>query len=79
MYTVYKKAGDGDLIAGFEKVNPLPFAEARKLVEHPIACIDCHDPKTMELRVTRPGFIEGIRAVKAKQGVADSYSTQRAW
>ncbi|MBA3395996.1 MAG: ammonia-forming cytochrome c nitrite reductase subunit c552 [Deltaproteobacteria bacterium] len=71
MYTVYKKAGGGDLIAGFEKVNPLPFAEARKLVEHPIACIDCHDPKTMELRVTRPGFIEGIRAVKAKQGIAD--------
>ena len=70
MYTVYKKAGGGDLIAGFEKVNPMPFAEARKLVEHPITCIDCHEPKTMQLRVTRPGFIEGIRAVKAAQGIA---------
>ena len=28
---------------------------------HPVACIDCHDPKTMELRVTRPGFIAAIR------------------
>jgi nitrite reductase (cytochrome c-552) len=30
---------------------------------HPVACVDCHDAKTMELRVTRPGFILGIRAL----------------
>jgi nitrite reductase (cytochrome c-552) len=30
---------------------------------HPVACVDCHDPKLMELRVTRPGFIIGIRAL----------------
>jgi len=30
---------------------------------HPVSCVDCHDPKTMELRVTRPGFILGIRAL----------------
>ena len=47
----------------------MPFSEARKLVTHPVACIDCHDPSTMQLRVTRPGFIEGIRAFKATQGV----------
>ena len=69
MYTVYKKAGNGDLMAGFAKVNPMPFMEARKLVEHPITCIDCHDATTMQLRVTRPGFIEGIAAVKAAQGI----------
>jgi nitrite reductase (cytochrome c-552) len=34
-----------------------------------VACIDCHDPKTMQLRVTRPAFIEGIRALKASQGI----------
>lgn len=27
---------------------------------HPVSCIDCHDPKTMSIRVTRPGFILGI-------------------
>src|SRR5688572_15174587 len=64
VYAPYRKLGSGDLIAGFEKMNPLPFAEARKLVEHPVACIDCHDPETLALRVTRPGFIEGIRALK---------------
>ena len=27
---------------------------------HPVACIDCHAPDTMQIRVTRPGFVEGI-------------------
>lgn len=71
VYVAYKKAGGGDLIKGFEKVNQMPYAEARKLVTHPVACIDCHDPSTMQLRVTRPGFLEGIRALKAAQGVAN--------
>jgi nitrite reductase (cytochrome c-552) len=30
---------------------------------HPVTCIDCHDPKTMSIRVTRPGFVNGIRAL----------------
>lgn len=71
IYVPYKKLGDGDLIRGFEKMNQMPYTEARKLVNHPIACIDCHDPGTMALRITRPGFIEGIRALKASQGIAE--------
>ena len=71
VYAPYKELGNGDLIAGFEKMNQMPFKEARKFVEHPVACIDCHDPANMDLRVTRPGFIEGIRALKASQGVKD--------
>ena len=71
VYSIYRKLGGGDLVKGFEAMNKMPYAEARKLVEHPIACIDCHDPETMALRVTRPGFMEGIRALKASQGTAD--------
>ncbi len=71
VYLPYKKAGGGDLIKGFEKLNAMHYEDARKLIKHPVSCIDCHDPKTMALRVTRPGFIEGIRALKAGQGVAD--------
>jgi nitrite reductase (cytochrome c-552) len=72
MYAAYMKAGEGDLIKGFEKLNPLPYAEARKWVQHPVACIDCHAPETMQLRVTRPGFIEGLRVYKASvEGVQD--------
>ncbi|HUF13932.1 MAG TPA: ammonia-forming cytochrome c nitrite reductase subunit c552 [Longimicrobiales bacterium] len=62
VYTVYRDAGDGDLMAGFDRVNRMPYRDAAALAEHPVACIDCHDPETMRLRVTRPGFIEGVRA-----------------
>ena len=71
VYVPYKKMGGGDLIKGFEMMNQLPFGEARKRVEHPVACIDCHDPATMQLRVTRPGFLEGIKLVKAKAGIGN--------
>ena len=71
LYVPYKKLGGGDLIKGFEKMNQMPFAEARKLVTHSVACIDCHAPDTMQLRITRPGFIEGMRSFKASQGIKD--------
>ena len=69
-YVAMKKLGDGDIVKGFHELNALPYGEARKLVDHPVACIDCHTPKTMKLRVTRPAFMEGIRKVKASQGMA---------
>jgi nitrite reductase (cytochrome c-552) len=69
VYVPYRKLGGGDPIKGFEQMNQMPYFEARKQVSHPVACIDCHDSRTMQLRVTRPGFIEGMRAFKAGQGV----------
>src|SRR5688572_3069595 len=71
VYVPYKKLGGGDLIKGFEAMNQMKYQDARGLVTHPVACIDCHDPITMQLRVTRPGFLEGIKKVKAAQGVQD--------
>ena len=32
---------------------------------HPVSCIDCHDPATMALRITRPGFMQGIADLAA--------------
>src|SRR5215216_7091442 len=64
-YTTYKKLGNGDIFKGFEAMNQMPYFEARKEVTHPVACIDCHDPNTMQLRVTRPAFMEGLRALAA--------------
>ncbi len=69
MKHVYETVGEGDIQAGFAKVNAMPLAEAWKHVSHPVACIDCHNPKTMELRVTRPGFLNGIKLVKEKEGI----------
>lgn len=68
-YTTYKQLGGGDITKGFEKLNQMPYVEARQLISHPVACIDCHDSQTLQLRITRPAFMEGMRALKASQGI----------
>lgn len=55
-----------------------PYAEISKLAKHPIACSDCHDSKTMELKITRPGLInalkrKGIDVTKATRQEMRSY------
>ncbi|HAR41690.1 MAG TPA: ammonia-forming cytochrome c nitrite reductase subunit c552 [Bdellovibrionales bacterium] len=55
-------------------MNPVPgksdqFHKIRGA--HPVSCTDCHHAKTMRLQVNRPGFLAGIRALKASQGVPD--------
>ncbi len=69
-YSIYRKLGNGDMFSGFEKLNRMTYDEATKLARHPVACIDCHEPQTMRLRVTRPAFVEGMRALKASQGTS---------
>ncbi|MBL8988136.1 MAG: ammonia-forming cytochrome c nitrite reductase subunit c552 [Propionibacteriaceae bacterium] len=71
MVVPWRQAGDGDLVRGFEKLNALPYDSAARNVAHPITCIDCHDPETMALRITRPAFMAGIKAAKASQGIPD--------
>ena len=71
VYAAYKKLGGGDITKGFETLNKMKYQDARKEMKYPVACIDCHDPQTMQLRITRPAFIEGIRAAKAAEGVAN--------
>jgi len=50
-------------------LNPVPRGTAQDMRPtegaHPVSCVDCHDPRTMQLRVTRPGFMLGIRALAA--------------
>jgi nitrite reductase (cytochrome c-552) len=72
-----KKTGVGDdepeaqVQKGFEVVCGMPYADAHaltdkdgnKLIEHPVTCLDCHAPDSLQLRVTRPGFLNGIRAL----------------
>ncbi len=79
VYVPYKKAGGGDLIKGFEVFNKRPFMEARKNVSHPVTCIDCHDSQTMALRVTRPGFIEGIRALASSEDPVPHLPSVERW
>ncbi len=54
--------------AGAAKLNAMPYAEARTHVDRAIGCIDCHDPATLRLRVSRPAFIEAIARLEASRG-----------
>mgnify|MGYP000470231790 CR=1 FL=1 len=58
-----KSNWEAQIQKGFEVVCKMPYVEAAKLVEHPVSCIDCHDAENMNLRVNRPGFLNGIRAL----------------
>jgi len=71
-------AGLAQLQLGFVQMCPKPYDEVTKTVEHPIACLDCHDPQTLAVRVTRPGFLAGIRALaKSSEPVPHLPSIQR--
>jgi nitrite reductase (cytochrome c-552) len=45
---------------------------------HAVACIDCHTPNNLQLRVTRPGFVRGIQALaNSKEPVPHLPSIER--
>lgn len=54
-----KEMGDSYWGANFNK-DIWPKGEA--MGHSPIGCSDCHDPKTMDLRVTRPSFFKALEA-----------------
>jgi nitrite reductase (cytochrome c-552) len=81
---LYRQLGDGDAMAGFEKTFKMSYAETSKLLHdggqaHPVSCVDCHDPATMALRVTRPGFIQGIQALAAGTGEVPALDSIQRW
>ncbi len=66
--------GTGLNEAGWAEMNAMSYADL--MTQHgdsltPVACIDCHDPATMDLRITRPALVEGMRVLKASEGVED--------
>jgi nitrite reductase (cytochrome c-552) len=70
-YTAMKTLGDGDLHAGFDVLNGMPYSEAKTHLDGPVGCIDCHNAESMALRVTRPAFVDAIAAVKKLEGIED--------
>jgi nitrite reductase (cytochrome c-552) len=64
---------------GFEVVNTMPYSEATKLVAHPVVCADCHDPASMQLRITRPGFMEGIQRLAESEDPVPHLPSVERW
>lgn len=46
---------------GIAKFYQTPFKEMGGEIANAIGCQDCHDPKTMNLRITRPALIEAFQ------------------
>lgn len=72
-------AGQQQLFAGFEAVCAMPYDEATKLVDHPVTCLDCHDPATMQLRITKPGFLNGIKTFAKSSDPAPHLPSIERW
>jgi len=47
---------------GWENFNHTPYKQIQDQLHIGTSCADCHDPKTMDLRVTRPAFINAMKA-----------------
>jgi len=54
-------------------------AQAHLGEAHPVACLDCHDPKSMQLRVTRPGFVNGIQALATSDAPVPHLPSIERW
>lgn len=48
---------------GVAEFYKTPFADFVGRITHPIGCQDCHDPATMNLRITRPALREAFAAM----------------
>jgi len=46
---------------------------------HPVSCVDCHDPETMSVRVTRPGFVRGIQALAKSEDPVPHLPSIELW
>lgn len=80
----YRELGNGDAIAGLDKTYKMTYQELSKVLHGkgqavPISCVDCHDPKTMALRVTRPGFLKGIVAFANSNAPAPAMPSVEQW
>ncbi|MBS0395274.1 MAG: ammonia-forming cytochrome c nitrite reductase subunit c552 [Proteobacteria bacterium] len=81
---LYRALGNGDAKAGMEATSKMTYQETHaKLTEmghaHPVACVDCHEPRTMQLRVTRPAFIEGIRKLATSSAPVPHLPSVQQW
>lgn len=59
-------------VAAFYASNFKQLAASGK-IKHSISCLDCHDPRTMDLRISRPAFTEAM----AKRGIDVAKATHQ--
>ncbi|MCC7353930.1 MAG: ammonia-forming cytochrome c nitrite reductase subunit c552 [Anaerolineae bacterium] len=58
---------------GWETFNKTPYDDLKGRLHLGSSCADCHDPKTMALRITRPAFLNAM----AERGIDLSKATRQ--
>ena len=81
---LYRQLGDGDAMKGFESTHAISYKDLNAMLHetgeaHPVSCVDCHAPDTMALRVTRPGFINAIRALAESEAEVPHLPSVQEW
>jgi nitrite reductase (cytochrome c-552) len=81
---LYRLLGGGDAMKGFEASFQHSYKELNQKLHdsghaHPVSCVDCHDPQTMSLRITRPGFLRGIQALAASDSPVPALPSVALW
>lgn len=81
---LYRKLGDGDAMKGFKDTYKIKYQDLNAQLHemghgHPVSCVDCHDPDTMALRVTRPGFINGIKELAESEAPVPFAPSIKQW
>jgi nitrite reductase (cytochrome c-552) len=47
---------------GWENFNHTPYKQLQDRLHRGTSCADCHEPETMNLRITRPAFVNAMQA-----------------
>lgn len=81
---VYRALGDGDALAGMNKTHAMPYDELNEMIHdmghgHPVSCVDCHDPDTMMVRVTRPGLLVGLQRLADSDAPVPAVPSIETW
>lgn len=59
--------------------QPVPEGHGSMGEAHPVSCIDCHDPATMAVRITRPGFMLGMAALAESEEPVPHMPSVERW
>jgi len=81
---LYRELGGGDAMKGFEMSYKIPYKEMNQKLHamghgQTLTCPDCHDPKTMQLIVTRPAFLVGIQKLAASDAATPFAPSIERW
>jgi nitrite reductase (cytochrome c-552) len=81
---LYRKLGNGDAMAGFMETYKWSYQDLNAELHnmgngHPVSCVDCHEPTSMALRVTRPGFINGIQILAEGDAPVPHLPSMQQW